>query len=167
MEVTYENILKWFDVYFEDANNNQGPLEKVVNLKKYFTADFEFMMYTAPSFFEPPLSREELLMLFVHPGLHEALRPQHYVVDVKQMIVVVQFELQFTDKPSGKAFPPKQASAHYHLILDDNKDLKIKKIQYWTESSPPDVMAPMYALWTEYREKALTDLAVDFIKKGP
>ena len=167
MEVTYENMLKWFDVYFEDVNNNQGPLEKVVNLKKYFTSDFEFMMYTAPSFFEPPLSREELLMLFVHPGLHEALRPQHYVVDVKQMMVVVQFELQFTDEPSGKEFPPKQASAHYHLILEENKDLKIKKIQYWTESSPPDVMAPMYALWTEYREKALTDLGMDFINSRP
>jgi len=166
MEVNYENILGWFDAYFEDVNKNQGPLEVVVNLKKYFTSDFEFMMYTAPSFFKPPLSREELLMLFVHPGLHEKLTPQHYVVDVKQMIVVVQFQLQFTDEPSGKAFPTKQASAHYHLILDENKDLMIKKIQYWTESSPPDVMAPMYALWTEYKEKALTDLAVDFINKG-
>ena len=123
MEVNYENISGWFDAYFEDVNKNQGPLEVVVNLKKYFTSDFEFMMYTAPSFFKPPLSREELLMLFVHPGLHEKLTPQHYVVDVKQMIVVVQFQLQFTDEPSGKAFPTKQASAHYHLILDENRKL--------------------------------------------
>jgi hypothetical protein len=106
-------------------------------------------------------------MLFVHPGLHEALRPQHYVVDVKQMMVVVQFELQFTDEPSKKAFPPKQASAHYHLILDENKDLKIKKIQYWTESAPLDVMAPMYALWTEYRETALRDLGMNFFNSRP
>ena len=167
MEVTYENILKWFDVYFEDANKNQGPLETVPNLKKYFTADFEFMMYTAPPFFTPPLSREELLMLFVHPGLHEALRPQYYVVDVKRMMVVVQFEFQFTDELSGEVWPPKQASAHYHLILDENEDLKIKKIQYWTESSPPDVTAPRYAVWAEYKEKALTDLAMDLIRKGP
>ena len=167
MEVTYENILGWFDTYFEDCNKNQGPPEMVVNLKKYFTPDFEFMMYTAPPFFTPPLSREELLMLFVHPGLHEALRPQYYVVDVKRMIVVVQFELQFTDEPSGKEWQPLQASAHYHLIIDENEDLKIKKIQYWTESSPPDVTAPRYAVWAEYKEKALTDLAMDFIRKGP
>ena len=69
------------------------------------------------------------------------------------MIVVVQFQLQFTDQKSKKVFPPKQASAHYHLILDENRKLQIKKIQYWTESSAPDVMAPMYALWNEYREK--------------
>ena len=167
MEVTYENILGWFDTYFEDANKNQGPLETVVNLKKYFTSDFEFWMYTAPPFFKPPLSREGLLMLFVHPGLHEALRPQHYVVDVKQLMVVVQFELQFTDERSGKAWPPKQASAHYHLVFDENKDLKIKKIQYWTQSSPPDVTAPMYELWTEYKQKALTDLAINFINSRP
>ena len=167
MEVTYENILGWFDTYFEDANKNQGPLETVPNLKKYFTADFEFMMYTAPAFVKSPLSREELLMLFVHPGLHEALRPQYYVVDVKQMIVVVQFELQFTDEPSGKEWQPLQASAHYHLILDENKDLKIKKIQYWTETAPPEDFEPMFKLWNESKKKALTDLAMDFIKTKP
>ena len=137
MDVTYENILGWFDTYFEDANKNQGPLETVPNLKKYFTADFEFMMYTAPPFFTPPLSREELLMLFVHPGLHEALRPQYYVVDVKQMIVVVQFEIQFTDEPSGKTWPTKQASAHYHLKLDEAGDLKIKKFNTGRSPHPP------------------------------
>jgi hypothetical protein len=164
MEVTYKNILGWFDTYFKDVNKNQGPLERVVNLKKYFTSDFEFIMYTAPPFFKPPLSRDGLFMLFVHPGLHETLRPQYYVVDVKRMIVVVQFELQFTDEPSGKAWPPKQASAYYHLTVDETGDLKITKIQYWTESSPPDVTAPMYALWKEYRAKALTDLGMDFIR---
>jgi hypothetical protein len=163
MEVTYENILSWFDTYFEDANKNQGPLETVPNLKKYFTADFEFMMYTAPPFFTPPLSREGLLMLFVHPGLHEALRPQYYVVDVKQMIVVVQFELQFTDEPSGKEWPPLQASAHYHLILDENKNLKIKKIQYWTESAPPEDFESLFNVWNGAKDKALMEHAIEYI----
>ncbi len=167
MEVTYENVVKWFNTYFKDVNKNQGPLELVGSLKKYFTPDFEFMMYTAPPFFKPPLSREELLMLFVHPGLHEKLTPQYYVIDVERMIVVVQFEIRFTDQKSGKAFPPKQASAHYHLTVDETGDLKIRKIQYWTQSSPPDVVAPMYELWNKYKEKALTDLAMDFIKKRP
>ena len=48
IEFTYENAVEWFDTYFEDANKNQGPLEVILNLKKYFTPDFEFVMYTAP-----------------------------------------------------------------------------------------------------------------------
>jgi hypothetical protein len=163
MEFNYENAVKWFDIYFEEVNKNQGSLEVVPNLKKYFTPDFEFMMYTAPPFVKPPLSREDLLILFVHPGLHEALRPQYYVVDVKRMMVVVQFELQFTDEVSGKTWQPKQASAHYHLVLDENRDLKIKKIQYWTETNPSEDYGPMYTLWNESKEKALTELAIKHI----
>jgi hypothetical protein len=167
MELTYESLSKWFDVYFEDVNKNQGSIELVANLKKYFSADFEFWMYTAPSFFTPPLTRDGLLMLFVHPGLHEALVPQYYVVDVKWMIVVVQFEIRFVDEISGTTFPPKQASAHYHLVLDEKGDLKIKKIQYWTQSSPPDAMAPMYKAWNDYKQKALVDLAMKYINSKP
>ncbi len=163
MDVTYENLSTWLDVYFEDVNRNQGSIELVVNLKKYFTPDFEFWMYTAPPFVHPPLKREELLMLFVHPGLHEGLVPQYYVIDVRRMMAVVQFEIRFVDEVSGTAFPPKQASAHYHLVLDEKGDLKINKIQYWTQATPPDVMAPMYKAWNNYREKALTDLAVKYL----
>jgi hypothetical protein len=167
VELTYEKATKWFDAYFEDVNKNQGSLEVVPNLKKHFTADFEFWMYTGRASMKRPLYRDGLLMLFVHPGLHEALKPNYYVVDVKRMIVVVQFEIRFVDQLSQKEWPPKQASAHYHLVFDENQDLKIKKIQYWTESSSPDVFVSMYNAWDEYREKALRDLAIDFINSKP
>ena len=36
MEFTYENILKWFEGYFEEVRKSQGALETVPNLKKYF-----------------------------------------------------------------------------------------------------------------------------------
>lgn len=162
MDLTYGSLSKWLDVYFEDVNKNQGTMERIVNLKKYFSPDLEFWMYTAPPFVHPPLSREQLLMLFVHPGLHEALVPQYYVIDVKRMMAVVQFEIRFVDEISGTAFPPKQASAHYHLLME-NGSLKIKKIQYWTQATSPDVMAPMYKAWNDYKEKALIDLAVKYI----
>jgi hypothetical protein len=163
MEVTYENLKEWFDAYFEDVNKNQGPIEVVSNLRKYFTEDFEFWMYTAPSFVKVPLSREGLLLLLVHPNLHEKFTLQYYVIDVKQMMVVVQFEVRFTDQTSGQTWPPKQASAHYHLVLDEKKGLMIKKIQYWTQSHAPEVMASLYKLWNEYREKALADLATNYL----
>ena len=164
MELTYENVLKWFDVYFEDVNKYQGELDTVPNLKKYFASDLEFMMYTAVSAAaKEPRSRDELLMMFIHPGLYEALIPKYYVVDMKQLIVVVQFEIRFSDKPSGKSWPPIQASAHYHLLLDENEDLKIRKIQYWTGPIPVD----MVELWAQRREEALREYAMKFINAKP
>jgi len=160
MDIAYEYILKWFDGYFEDVRKNQGDLKTVPNLKKYFTSDFELTMYTAPS--APPaksMSRDALLISFVHPGLQEDVVPQYYVVDLKQMIVAVQFEIRFSDRPSGKKWPPLQASAHYHLTVDNNKDLKIRKILYWTEALPAD----LFEYWGKYREEALTAHALSFI----
>jgi hypothetical protein len=165
MELTYEKARKWLDTYFEDVNRNQGSIEVVPNLKKYFTADFEFWMYTGRASMTRPLHRDRFLVLFVHPGLHETLTPQYYVVDVRQMIVVVQFEVRFVDQLSGTAWPPKQASAHYHLVFDENEEPKIKKIQYWTESFEPEVFASMYSSWDDYREKALMSLAIDYINE--
>ena len=156
MKFTYENVLKWFDDYFKAFNKYAGPLETVPNMQKYFTPDLEFWSYNMTNV-ERPSTREALLMTMVRPGLHEELTPQYYVVDERRKIVVVQFQLQFTDEPSGTVFPPKQASAHYHLVLDENKDLKIKKILYFTEARAPDESNIIHDLWRKYREKALSE----------
>jgi hypothetical protein len=162
MEITYENVLKWFEGYFEDVRKNQGDLKTVSNLKKYFASDFELMMYTPPS--PPPvksMSRDALLISFVHPGLQEDIVPQYYVVDLKQMTVVVQFEIRFSDKPSGKEWAPLQASAHYHLGVDENNELKIRRILYWTEALPGD----LFEFWDKHRNEALTAHALSYINR--
>ena len=164
MEVTYENIFKWFEGYFEDVRKSQGAIETVPNLKRYFTPDLELMMYTAPS--PPPvkpMSRDALLLSFVHPGLQEDILPRCYVIDVKQMIVVVQFEIRFRDKPSRKEWIPLQASAHYHLVMDEKKELKIRRIHYWTEALPADV----FEFWSKHRDEALAAHALSFINAIP
>ena len=159
MELTYENIVKWFDEYYAAFNKNAGPLQTVPNMEKYFSPDLQFWPYNMANTTQP-LSREDLLMTMVHPGLHEELTPREYIVDLKRMVVVVQFQLQFSDEPSGRVWPAKLASCHYHLILDENKDLKIKKIVYFTERAAPEEtesMAEMMELWHKYREQALAE----------
>jgi hypothetical protein len=152
MRITYANIIKWFDAYFEDFNQKAGPLEAVSEMTKYFTPDLEFWAFNQTG--ERPSSRETLLMTMVHPGLHEHLTPREYIVDLRQLIVVVQFQVQFSDKPSGKIWPPKQASTHYHLVMDEKKELKIKKILYFMEHRPPEESS-YRDLWIKYREQAL------------
>lgn len=157
MEFTRDNVVKWFDNYFDTFNKNAGPLETVPNMEKFFAPDLEFWSYNmanAPR----PSTREDLLMSMIHPGLHEELTPQYYVVDEKEKIVVVQFQLQFNDEPSGEVWPPRMASAHYHLAFDENNDLKIKKILYFTEANPPsEGPNRLMELWRKYREQALAE----------
>jgi len=160
MELTYESVQRWFDGYFEAVRKNQGELETVPNLKKYFASDLELTMYTAP----PPsrkisMSRDALLMSFIHPGLQEDISPLSTVIDLKQKIVAVQFEIRFIDRTSGKKWDPVQASAHYHLALDQNNEVKISRIHYWTEALPEDV----FEFWEKYREDALARHALNYI----
>ena len=160
MEFSYEMISKWFDGYFEQVRGNQGDLEKVPNLKKYFASDFEFMMHTAPPPASgKPMSRDELLMSFVHPGLQEEILPRTYVIDTRQLRVAVQFEIRFRDEPSGKDWAPIQASAHYHLAADENGSLQIRKIEYWTEALPGDI----FEIWARRRNEALTKHAMAYL----
>ena len=166
MEFTYENVTTWFEDYFSTFNKNAGPLETVPNMEKFFTPDFEFWPYNMPAGSVPrPSSREQLLMTMVHPGLHEQLEPHEYIIDLKRMVVVVQFQLQFNDEISGAKWPAKQASAHYHLVPDVDIGFKIKKIQYFTEATAPETTSPTTReLWKKYKDKALEELAINWIK---
>jgi hypothetical protein len=162
MEWTYESISKWFDDYFEDVCKSQGNIETVPNLRKYFTDDMELMMYTAPSALpRKPMTRDALLISFIHPGLQEDIVPRYYAIDRKQMIVVVQFEIRFADRPSGMKWAPLQASAHYHLEIEESGNLRIRRIYYWTEALPGD----LFEIWAKRREEALTKHALSFINK--
>lgn len=165
MSITREQIANWLDAYFQAANENQGPIETVANLRQYFADDMQFWMFTPPPFITPPLSREELLMTFVHPGIHEKLTPKAYAIDVETMEAVVQFELCFTHKESGKSWRPLQASAHYALRQQDNGELIIGRIQYWTESHKAgDDFESLFELWNLDKEKAIAAFAGRFLR---
>ncbi len=156
MSLTRQHIADWLDGYFAAANDLQGPIESVTGRRKYFTDDFQFWMYTPPPFITPPLSRDELLLTFVHPGIHEKLTPKYYTIDLDRTVAVVQFELCFTHKASGRSWRPLQASAHYHFRTGDGGELRIEKILYWTESHRPgDDFESLFELWNRDKEDAL------------
>ena len=159
MEFTYETISKWFDVYFDAVCKNQGDLKTVPSLKKFFSSDLQLTMHTAPSQSPLVMSRDALLVSFVHPGLQEDILPRCYAIDTRQMMVAVQFDIQFHDRPSGKQWPPIQASAHYHLVVDGSRNLQIRRIEYWTEALPTDV----FEIWAQRRNDALAEHAINFI----
>jgi hypothetical protein len=155
---SYEQIASWLDGYFQGVNANQGAVECAMELRKYFSDDLEFRMYTAAGseFMSLPLTREQLLVTFVHPGLLEIITPNYYVIDVDAMKAVVQFAIVFRDEKSGREWPAKQASAHYHLRSDASGELRIAKIQYWTELFTEE-FRPMFEQWERARADALSE----------
>jgi hypothetical protein len=56
-----------------------------------------------------------------------------------------------------------QASAHYHLAIDESGMLKIRRIYYWTEALPAD----LFEIWARRREEALAKHALRFINATP
>ena len=165
--MTREQISEWLDAYFEAANRLQGEVESVAQLSRYFAPDMQFCMYTPPPFMTPPLSREELLMTFVHPGIYERLSPQYYVIDVESLHAVVQFELQFTHNASGTTWRPLQASAHYHLRQNADGALVIGKILYWTESHKAgEDFESLFTYWNNAKEQALGEFGRRHFRAG-
>jgi hypothetical protein len=136
MELTYDNVIKWFDEYFNAFNKNEGNAETAQNMRQYFMPDLEFYSYNMPEE-EKPTGREHLISAIEHPGFHEVFRPQYYVYDERRKILVAQLQLQFTETSRGTVFPAKMASAHYHIVQDENEDLKIQKILYFVEAASP------------------------------
>ena len=155
MEVTYENVKKWFDNYFKACNKNMGPMRQYRIWKNIFNAGLSVLdVYCAARYHEITGVPWRVPDDHGTPRFHEEFTPQYYVIDLKRMVVVAQFQIQFSDENTGKVWLPMQASCHYHLILDKSGDLKIKKIQYWTAAISPDV-TPSAELWYKYRDQAL------------
>jgi hypothetical protein len=136
MELTYDNVIKWFNAYFQAFNDNEGNPQTAENMRQYFMPDLEFYSYNMADE-QKPTGVDHLISAIEHPGFHEVFRPQYYVYDERQKILVAQLELQFTETATGTVYPAKMASAHYHIVQDEKGNLRIKKALYWVEASSP------------------------------
>jgi hypothetical protein len=152
MELTYENMVKHMDNYFADYNRYGGDPKTLPNMLKYYTPDIKLYSYNPKS--EEPLDLPHILQAMTHPGLHEEFTPNYYVVDAKNKIVVIYMQIQFTEQAIQKTHPAKQASIHYHLLLDDKGNIKFNKILFFTEASPASEGAKMMEMMRKYYEKS-------------
>lgn len=163
MGPTYNQVKKWFDGYFNAVNECMGPLETVPQIGRFLTPDLQFVMHTAPPFIKSPLSREEFLLALVHPGLKDRMTPKYYAIDLKQMVTVARIEVRFSDESSGEELTaPIQASCHYHFVVDQNDEIKIDLIEYWTESQPAEPR--LFEMMVRTKDDALNALALDWLE---
>ena len=165
MELTYENVSTWFDKYYETVSK-VGTLETVSTIGKFFTEDFEFIYYTLPpdaDFSMSKSNREELLYMFIHPGLFEVIKPEYYVIDLKKMINAVKFYDQIVSESAG-VLGSFHASCHYHFTPAEDTGLKIRKIEYWTETQTPESVKIQTEAWLKALREASVSAISDWLK---
>ena len=105
----------------------------------YFAPDLEFIPYIA-ALRKDMTSRDTFLQVTSsHPSWYETLTPEDITVDEKRGVAVVLFRLEVIDKKTGEVVVKKRAMSHYQLVLDENKTIKIRKIQFFWEVLPPGV----------------------------
>ncbi len=142
MELTNDTITNWMNEYFEVYGKYGQVAETADRMYKYFAPDLRFIPYIAPiggpeKGFH---SRDEFIQTAVrHTGWYEKLTPLIYTVDEKRHSVVVMFTIDVYSRKTGKIVVARTAMSHYELILDENKDIKIKTIRFFWEVLPPGV----------------------------
>jgi hypothetical protein len=142
VELTYEHIVKWMKEYFEVYSTFGQDPKTVQRMKDYFAPDLRFIPYIA-SLGGPQggfMSRQEFLDKAVsHSSWYEKLTPEDILVDERQKVAVVLFRMNVIKRNTGEVMVNKEAMAHYELILDGSKTIKIKTIRFFWEVLAPGV----------------------------
>lgn len=142
MELTYDNIQKWFKDYFATYSKYGQKPETADRMKEFFAPDLRFIPYIA-GIGGPEggfRSRDEFIQTAKsHPSWYERLIPDDITIDERRKVAVVLFRMEVVDTKKSEVVIKKSALAHYELILDENKTIKIKTIRFFWEVMPPGV----------------------------
>ena len=142
MELTYDNIVKWMKDYFEVYGKYGQEPDTYHKMDYYFAPDLRFRPYIS-ALGGPEggfRSRDEFLRTAIaHTSWYEKLTPLDITVDDRRNAVVVIFSIDVYDRKTGEIVVKRNAIAHYNLVLDDEKTIKIKTIRFFWETLPPGV----------------------------
>jgi hypothetical protein len=140
MELTYDHIVNWMKEYFQVYSKyGQDPVT-AHRMNNYFALDLEFIPYIA-ALQGPVTNRDAFLRNTTsHPSSYEKLTPEDIAVDERRKVVVALLRLQIIDRKTEEVLVEKSSIAHYQLVLDENKTLKIKKIQFFWQDLPPGAL---------------------------
>ena len=135
MELDYESIVKFMNDYLRDFSTlGQDPKTRD-EIKKYYAPDLETVPM-APGV-RPSVSREQFLRRVTeHPGLRETMTPLELIIDDRRKAVVAFMKVELRDEATGEVLSAIHMSGHYHLILDEDKNIRIKKLMAFSERLP-------------------------------
>ncbi|UCC16960.1 MAG: hypothetical protein JSU58_11490 [Dehalococcoidales bacterium] len=139
MELTYENIQAFVKEYFNTYSTVGQFPDTADEMHKYFAPDLRFIPYIAG--IGGPEGGFRSADQFIqtaknHPKWYERLIPDDITIDERRAVFVALFRMEVVDAKTDEIAIKKSALAHYQLALDENKDIKIKKILFFWETLP-------------------------------
>lgn len=143
MELTYESIRAWFEEYFQTYNRYAQDPRTVNRMDKYFAPDMVFIPFDAALGKPGGVvdNRDDFYKILAgHPSSYETFEPQDIVIDARRGIAVVLLAVQVFDSKTGQKLLSKSYLPWYELILDHNREIKIKTIRFFWEVLPRGVL---------------------------
>lgn len=139
MELTYDNIMKFFKEYFPAYNAYAQDPKTTYRMHDYFVPDLEFTPYVDG--LEHTTSADEFLgIMSSHPSSYETITAEDIIIDEKRAVVCVLARTEVTDRKTGKIVVRKRYLPRYQLILDEKNTIKIKSLVFFWEVLPPGAM---------------------------
>lgn len=143
MDLSYDSILNWIKEYFDTYNSYAQNPETVHHMDRFFAPDMEFIPYVAT--LKGPKgtvnSREDFYgILAGHPTSYETFVPEDISIDARRGVVVVLLRVQVFDAETNEVLLRKSYLPWYQLVLDEEKNIKIKKIQFFWEQMLPGTL---------------------------
>lgn len=134
MECTYDEIMDFMKRYFKAYSTIAQDPKTKEQMYEYYAPEIKVTQY----FPEKAVSDREqfLLVSSAHPTILETLIPEHIVADDRQKMAAVWLRGEFTIKATGEVIV-QEFTAHYQLMLDENKTIKIKNLWIFAEYVPP------------------------------
>jgi hypothetical protein len=139
MEFTYNNVMQFMQQYFRDYTDYAQNPNTTFRMYDYMTPDYDFTPYIAGN--ARITGRDEFLKLMSsHPSSRESLTPVDIMIDMKKKTAVVLLNAELTDRATGKVLVKKSYHVLYRLVLDENRNIKIKKVLFFEEILPPGTL---------------------------
>lgn len=130
----YDNITDFMNRYFKAYSTLAQNPETSHKMHEYYSPALKVIQFFPV---RAESDREQFLKISAaHPAIQETLIPEHIIVDEKQMLAGVLLRGEFTIKDTGEVIT-QMFTAHYQLILDEAKTLKITELSIFAEYVAP------------------------------
>jgi hypothetical protein len=129
----YNNIMHFMEEYFPAFSQYSQVAENHRLMDKFYAPELCFDDNVA-------VSREQWYKACLsHPAILDILKPEHLFIDEKQKEVGALLTTQYVDRATGKLLLEVKMNVLYYLNIDQNKDIKIRKVRVFVESNPSKV----------------------------
>jgi len=135
MEFERPQIVDFMNRYFRAYSTVAQNPETTNEMHAFYSPDFKVTLFFPQ---RVVLNREQFLLVSSsHPHILETLIPEHIIADDEVAMAAALIRGELTVKETSEVILQMMFIAHYQLISDENKTMKIKDLWISAENMPP------------------------------